>query len=280
MVAAAQPETTTRPLRGLTQEQLDHFNTEGYLVLRGFYRPDEVELLRETFMEMHRNGPVPGFFEPKTAEEAGGDPLKMYPRIMHPHRFDDTSRRYLLDSRLEPVLADLFGEEPLAAQSMLYFKPPGGRGQALHQDNFFLNVDPGTCIAAWCALDHVDRENGGLEVVPGTHAMDLFCPEESDSALSFTREYVAPPPGLEQIPVDMAPGDMLFFNGTLVHGSGPNSSADRFRRSFICHYVPRSTEVMSSWYRPVLTFAGEELIIDANPGGGPCGTDGQPVGPH
>ncbi len=276
MVAAAQQQQ----LRGLTQDQLDHFNTEGYLVIRGFYRSEEVDLLRETFMEMHRNGPVEGFFEPKTAEEAGGDPLKMYPRVMHPHRFSEIPRQYLLDSRLEPVLTDLFGEEPLAAQSMLYFKPPGGRGQALHQDNFFLNVDPGTCIAAWCPLDYTDQENGGLEVVPGTHAMDLFCPEESDSALSFTREYVAPPPGLEQIPVIMEPGDMLFFNGTLVHGSGPNSSTDRFRRSFICHYVPRSTEVMSSWYRPVLTFSGEEVYIDANPGGGPCGTDGQPVGPH
>ena len=275
MVAAAQQ------LRGLSQDQLDQFNTEGFLVIRGFYHPEEVDRLRDTFMQMHRNGPVEGFFEPKTEEEAGGDPLQMYPRILHPHRFVDLAQRYLLDARLEPVLTDLFGEEPLAAQSMLYFKPPGGRGQALHQDNFFLSVDPGTCIAAWCPLDYTDQENGGLEVVPGTHAMDLFCPEESDSALSFTRQYVPPPPGLKAIPVVMEAGDMLFFNGTLVHGSGPNASEDRFRRSFICHYVPRSTEVMASWYQPVLTFAGEEVFIDENPGvGGPCGTDGKPVGPH
>ena len=272
--------TTEQTRRGLSTEQLERFHSDGYLVIRQFYRPDEVALLRDTFMEMHRDGPIPGFFEPKTAAEANGDPLAMYPRIMHPHRFNDVPRRYLLDARLEPILTDLFGEEPLAAQSMLYFKPAGGRGQALHQDNFFLNVDPGTCIAAWCPLDAVDQENGCLEVVPGTHRMDLFCPEESDATQSFTREYVPPPPGLEQVPVEMAAGDMLFFNGTLVHGSGPNHSAERFRRSFICHYVPRSTERMSSWYRPVLTFSGEEVEIAANTDGGPCGTDGQPVGPH
>jgi len=56
--------------------------------------------------------------------------------------------RYLLDDRLEDVLTDLFGEEPLAAQSMLYFKPPGAKGQALHQVNFYLKVEPGICIAA------------------------------------------------------------------------------------------------------------------------------------
>ncbi len=268
-------------LRALTPEQRERFDTDGYLILKQFYRPEEVTLLVDTFMEIHRNGPVKGYFSPKTAEEANGDPLKMYPRIMHPHRFNDTARQYLLDSRLEPVLTDLFGEEPLAAQSMLYFKPAGGRGQALHQDNFYLNVDPGTCIAAWLALDHVDLGNGCLEVVPGTHAMDLFCPEEADSSVSFTREYVPPPPGLEKVPVMMEPGDMLFFNGSLVHGSGPNSSADRFRRSFICHYIGRSAERMSEWYRPILTFAGDEVTIDANTGGGPCGTENESMAaPH
>jgi ectoine hydroxylase-related dioxygenase (phytanoyl-CoA dioxygenase family) len=269
-------------LRALNKEQREQFDTDGYLILKQFYRPEEVQLLVDTFMEIHRNGPVKGYFAPKTAEEANGDPLKMYPRIMHPHRINDTARQYLLDSRLEPVLTDLFGEEPLAAQSMLYFKPAGGRGQALHQDNFYLNVDPGTCIAAWLALDHVDLGNGCLEVVPGTHAMDLFCPEEADSSVSFTREYVPPPPGLEKIPVIMEPGDMLFFNGSLVHGSGPNSSTDRFRRSFICHYIGRSAERMSEWYRPILTFAGDEVTIDANKGGGPCGTENESMGgaPH
>jgi ectoine hydroxylase-related dioxygenase (phytanoyl-CoA dioxygenase family) len=273
--------STHQSLRILAPDQREQFDTDGYLILKQFYQPEEVQLLVDTFMEIHRNGPVKGYFAPKSAEEANGDPLKMYPRIMHPHRFNDVALRYLLDSRLEPVLTDLFGEEPLAAQSMLYFKPAGGRGQALHQDNFYLNVDPGTCIAAWLALDHVDLGNGCLEVVPGTHAMDLFCPEEADSSVSFTREYVPPPPGLEKVPVIMEPGDMLFFNGSLVHGSGPNSSTDRFRRSFICHYIGRSAERMSEWYRPILTFAGDEVTIDANQGGGPCGTENDSMAaPH
>lgn len=128
MVAAA-PE-----LRGLTPAQLDRFHEDGYLVIEGFYPPDEVDLLRETFMRMHRDGPGEPYFHPTSAEAAGGDPLRMYPRVMRPHRFNDVARSYLLDRRLEPVLHDLFGEQPPAAQSMLYFKPTGGRGQALHQD--------------------------------------------------------------------------------------------------------------------------------------------------
>ena len=114
--------------------------------------------LIDTFMDIHAKGRVPGFFEPIPADQAKDDILKQYPRIMHPHRFNEVARRYLLDARLGTILADLFQEEPLAAQSMLYFKPAGGRGQALHQDNFYLRVEPGTCIAAWVALDPADRE--------------------------------------------------------------------------------------------------------------------------
>ncbi len=262
----------------LSVEQLRAFEDDGYLVVRGLFLPDEVRELIDTFMSMHAGGSIPGCFELKPGAETSSDPLKRFPRLMHPHRVNDVARRYLLDPRLGDILADLFGEEPLAAQSMLYFKPAGARGQALHQDNFYLKVEPGTCIAAWVALDPADRENGGLEVVPGTHRMDLFCPEEADLGTSFTREYVPPPPGLSAVGVDLAPGDVLFFNGSLVHGSGPNRSSDRFRRSFICHYIGRSAERMSSWYRPILTMSGEEVILDSNTGGGPCGVEA--TGPH
>ena len=268
--------TITTPT--LTAEQLRTFDEQGYLVIRAVLPAGEIRLLLDTFMQMHANGPIPGFFAPRSLAEAQGDLLKVYPRIMHPHRFNPVALRYLLDQRLGAILADLFGEEPLAAQSMLYFKPAGARGQALHQDNFYLKVEPGTCLAAWIPLDPADRENGGLEVVPGTHKMDIFCPEEADSSLSFTREYVPVPPGLKAVPVDLAPGDILFFNGSLVHGSQPNRTADRFRRSFICHYIGRSSERMSHWYRPILTMNGEEVQIAENTDGGPCGTEIS--GPH
>ena len=35
----------------------------------------------------------------------------------------------MLDPRVAEVLWELFGEEPLAAQSMMYYKPPGARGR-------------------------------------------------------------------------------------------------------------------------------------------------------
>jgi hypothetical protein len=42
----------------------------------------------------------------------------------------------------------LGGSEAYAAQSMYYYKPPGAKGQGMHQDNFYLLASPATCIAA------------------------------------------------------------------------------------------------------------------------------------
>jgi ectoine hydroxylase-related dioxygenase (phytanoyl-CoA dioxygenase family) len=33
----------------------------------------------------------------------------------------------------------------------------------------------------------------------------------------------------------MEPGDVLFFNGQVIHGSLPNRSSTRFRRALIAH---------------------------------------------
>jgi ectoine hydroxylase-related dioxygenase (phytanoyl-CoA dioxygenase family) len=156
---------------------------------------------------------------------------------------------------------------------MFYFKPPGGRGQALHQDNFYLRVKPGTCIAAWTAVDDTDLENGSLFVVPGSQYSEVLCPHPADPSKSFSVEEVDIPDGMAPVEMRMGAGDVLFFNGSLIHGSYPNISKDRFRRAFICHYVPQDTEAMSAGYYPLHDFQGNQLTRESAEGGGPCGTE-------
>lgn len=276
---------TVTASRSLSAERKAQFQRDGYLVIPQFFRPEEIAAIRETFMAMNADGPVPGLSEinPKYTPD---DPLAFYPRMMHPHRHPGLpvgplAMRYMLDARIHAALHDLFGEEPVAAQSMFYFKPPGARGQDLHQDNYYLRVRPGTCLAAWLAIDDADPENGGLVVVPGSHLLDILCPERADSTVFFTTDHLDVPEGMQEEALTLKAGDMLFFNGSLIHGSYPNASAERFRRAFICHYVPRDSEEASHWYRPLFGFDGQEAQIADATGGGPCGISQEAVkGPH
>jgi len=38
---------------------------------------------------------------------------------------------------------------------------------------------------------------------------------------------------------DMEPGDALFFHGRIIHGSYPNTTTDRWRRTFIKSLNPQ-----------------------------------------
>ena len=269
----------------LLEAQLAQFGRDGFLAIRGLISVDEIETIRDAFMLQAADGPVPGLSDLPRGAVASNDPLSRYPRMMHPHKHADRevgrlAMRYMLDPRLQPILADLFGETPFAVQSMFYFKPPGARGQDLHQDNFYLRVKPGTCMAAWIAVDDADAGNGGMMCVPQTAMLDIACPEPSDPSLSFTTEHVEPPAGLEPQMMQLKAGDVLFFNGSVIHGSTPNTSTDRFRRSLIFHYVPESTVEMSHFYE-ALSFDGARQDIAVNMDGGPCGTmQGLPAGPH
>lgn len=274
-------------------DQTAQFRRDGFVVVRQVFPPHEIAEIRDTFMAMAKNGPVEGLSEVKPAMNRGeqveygpNDPLALFPRMLHPHNHLDKpigplSMKYMLHSKLEGILTALFAEEPVAVQSMFYFKPPRSRGQALHQDNFYLRVKPGTCIAAWVAIDDADEENGGMQCVRNTESYPIQCPEQSDASESFTTEYVKPPEEHRAEAVPLRAGDVLFFNGNVIHGSGPNRSRTRFRRAFIFHYVPLSTIELSHWYRTPFRFNQQLLSIPAAAGGGACGSaeDGQQA-PH
>ncbi|MCC6728415.1 MAG: phytanoyl-CoA dioxygenase family protein [Chthonomonadales bacterium] len=251
------------------EEHARQFERDGYAVVRGLFAADEADRLRDHFMLLREAGAYPG--DSAGVDSLASDPLKRYPRMIHMHRWDETSLRWLLDPRICAVLTALLGREPFAVQTMLYFKPPGARGQALHQDQYYLRAAPGTCMAAWLALDACDEANGCMRVVPGSHRWPMLCAEKADTAVSFTDVTVPLLPEHEVRPVPLAPGDTLLFNGALVHGSYPNATPDRFRRALIGHYIEGQADRVASYYHPVLRMDGAEVELGNSTGGGQCG---------
>jgi phytanoyl-CoA hydroxylase len=253
------------------------FHRNGYAVARDLFPATAAAGYGDHFTALRRRGGFPG--DPGADPDAR-DPLRRYPRMMHMHRWDPATLDWLLDPRIARCLRSLLRAEPYAVQSMLYFKPPGARGQAMHQDNYYLRVQPGTCVAAWMALDTADEDNGCLHVVPGSHRWPILCTGPADTTTSFTDITVPLPAGTAVRSVLMNPGDVLFFHGSLVHGSEPNRSRDRFRRSLIGHYVHAEARQVAAYYHPALAMDGTPLSLEVSPDGGPCGVwvdrDGRP----
>ncbi len=243
------------------------FGQQGYAVSRGMFSAVEVAALTAHYMQLNDDrrdqGDVGGLGEQ--------DPLRRYPRMMQMHRWDPATLQFLLDARIGASMQEILGKLPYAVQTMIYFKPPTARGQALHQDQYYLRVEPGTCVAAWLALDDCDEENGCLQVVPGSHQLPVLCTVPADPSQSFTDVTVPLPDGMHIAPVHMRAGDVLFFNGQLIHGSFPNTSTSRFRRSLIGHYVVGEAEKVYKWYHPALRFDGSVMTLGESQDGSECG---------
>lgn len=263
----------------IEQKFVEQFKHSGYTLAKGLFSQEEVEHYRDHFMTLRAAGSYPG--DTAGVDVTSNDPLKRFPRMIHMHRWDDTSLQWMLDDRINHWLTSLTGIEPYAVQTMLYFKPAGARGQALHQDQYYLRVQPGTCLAAWLALDDCDVANGCLQVVPGTQNAPLLCTVKADTTQSFTDVTVPLGEGMQSVPVEMKAGDVLFFNGQLVHGSYPNTTTDRFRRSLIGHYIVGDAQKVAEFYHPALRMDGSVVGLDISERGGACGVwvekDGTPV---
>ena len=257
------------------------FSRDGYVVVPSLFSAQEAEVLKTHYRTLRESGNVPG--DPFRYPDPGlvVDPLQRYPRMLQMHRWDEISLKWLIDPRMNAVLTGLLGDEPIAVQTMIYFKPPTARGQALHQDNYYLRVKPGTCCAAWMALEEVDEENGCLQIVPGSHDWPVLCTVPADTNQSFTDITVPIPEGTPILPVRMQAGDVMFFNGQLVHGSLPNTSAQRFRHSLIGHYVHGDAQQVAAWFKPALRMDGRTVELETSDNGTRCGiwvdAQGKPV---
>ena len=52
------------------------------------------------------------------------------------------------------------------------------------------------------------------------------------------------------VPVPVPRGSTMFFGGNLIHGSGPNRTKDRFRRTFIGHYIDEASDQVGEILSP------------------------------
>jgi len=257
----------------LSEAAYEQFSEVGYCVVPGLFTNAGIDDI-EAFFEDYKHTGGQAFDGGSSYEEI--DFTQRQLRAMHPHRHSQRVTEWFLNPNVADVLAALLGKPALGAQTMYYFKPPGAKGQGMHQDNFYLLAAPATCIAAWTAIDTADLDNGCLWVVPGSHRSDIICPAKEpsgDTWLSYGDSHITKFPRDEKpVPVIVPRGSTMFFDGNLIHGSGPNRTQDRSRRTFIGHYISEASEALASFYHPVLDRDGRVVSgIGAPIGGGPCG---------
>jgi hypothetical protein len=199
-----------------TTEQLAQFDHAGFVVIRGFFVAAECTELRRWTEEIAGAPELPGrhmvYYE-DSMTEPGRRIVQRIENVCPFHPGFDTRLRH---GRLIAWAGALLGGEAVLFKDKINFKLPGGGGFALHQDQQAgWSVYAPLFLTAMVSIDPSTVENGCLEIVAGRHKEGLlgeeWRPLEAD--------------GLALLPVQTAPGDVIFFDSFVPHESGLNRTA-------------------------------------------------------
>ncbi len=223
----------------LTAEQIAQYERDGYLILRQGCSDDLIEAYNSHIYSIRAAETIPDWASPWRGGKPADDKDRFSVRLFNPHKHDGFSLQMMKLPVVRGALAQLLGDEAAGVQSMYFYKEPGSHGQAAHQDYYYIKNEPNTMIAAWIAMDDVDEENGCLWVIPGSHKLGLL-PHGKVKNLEEHEAWTHETEGVDlskEVPVVMRSGDILFFHNLLIHSSTRNRSANRWRRSYVCHYI-------------------------------------------
>ncbi|KAG2434181.1 hypothetical protein HXX76_007907 [Chlamydomonas incerta] len=267
-VVASAYKTAAPQLGTLSEEQVDKFHRDGFLVLEKFASPEECAALKTRMDQLlHDFDPqtisifstknqaattdnyflrsasdIGFFFEDKAFDEAGhlrqAKELSIN-KVGHAlHDLDPVFRQFSRSAAVCNVLRSLGYARPLPVQSMYIFKQPGIGGEVVpHQDSSFIHTSPLTCVGLWWALEDCTKDNGCLWAMPGIHKDGLKRRFTLGPGGKVAFDAPQPAYDLSQfVPLECPAGTLVLLQGENVHYSAENTSPVS-RHSYSMHLV-------------------------------------------
>lgn len=239
----------------------------GYEIVAGALTAEEVDAALAETIEICRGarGPVQGLVD--TAGRADDDVLAQCLAVHFPHKLSPLFETLLSTPPLMDAVTRSIGPDVKCMQSMLFVKASGKPGQAWHQDETYIPTRDRSLWGAWIALDEATIDNGCLWVLPGSHRHGILWPSRPHGTTDFDEGWEAygfPDDESAAIPVELAPGDAVVFNGYLLHRSLPNRRPAGFRRALVNHYMSARSLLPWDWdHRLPLTADMRDIVMVA-----------------
>ena len=230
----------------LSLADIAQYRREGYVVVRGVLSQEHVAECLAALTAIAADpdlqpGQRAGGTGPFIAFEPGADTraADSADMIRKFGDFTDASPALLraaMSARLHAVLDALMGQGRALMQEMALVKPPKVSGEKpWHQDAaYFRGSDPNLMFGAWIALDPATRDNGCMEVIPGSHLRGPapHVPMEDINLCTIRPDLLRLQ---DRVRLPMDPGDVLIFHGLIHHYTAANRSNQR-RRALQFHY--------------------------------------------
>lgn len=233
-------------LAALGAAEAERFHRDGFLVVEAMLPAAALAALRERFAPLFAGRFDTGVYPDEWYWREGMSLPDVTRHMANAWKADLTVARLALSADVGRAAAALAGwSGARLGQDTIWWKPPGTRPIAHHQDSSFMGfLEPARTVTCWVTLDDTSRDAGTLEYVPGSHRWPLTAlPEQFHGEADYRAQMraAAAAAGVEPpapVPVEVPAGSCVFHAGEIWHGSGANVTGDRMRRSIGIHMLP------------------------------------------
>lgn len=232
-------------LRTLGPSEMERFFEDGFVVIENVLDEAQLEALRASLPKLFSGKFDTGVYPDEWYWREGMSLPDVTRHMANAWKADLTVAKLALSADIGRAAALLSGwTGARLGQDTIWWKPPKTKAVSFHQDSSYMDfLDPPKTITCWVALDQTHRDAGTLEYVAGSHRWPLtqipegFHAPEDHRALMKRAAIEAGELDAKTVPMEVPAGSCVFHCGEIWHGSGPNLTSDRARRSIGIHMV-------------------------------------------
>lgn len=240
----------------LTEKERNFYEKNGYIVKKRFLSEAEVKYYNNRFEELCKEPSKRSKFmlvmrDVKDKNKELYDKTKLRNKSdivkLQDWQNDKILMEYVRNPNILNLISDFIGENIHSIHTMYFNKPPDKGNNSsrhpVHQDLWYFPFRPADrIVASWSALENIDKKNGCLFIIPGSHKIGTLlkhCYPKTGGIVNKAYHQIQ---GFNSNTVKnlqylyMEPGDTVFFHPLLFHGSGPNNSK-HFRRAISAHFA-------------------------------------------
>lgn len=231
----------------LTPEQRLFYEENGFILIKNLVSEEDVEKFRREFERICcQEVKVPGMIVMRDVAIAKSEFVPDQKAVSKLQDFQEDPElfRYCALPEILKYVECFTGPNIMAMHTMLINKPPDAGKKTsrhpMHQDLHYFPFRPADrIVCSWTAMETVNRQNGCLVVLPGTHKGTLKehdYPEWEGGVNKMYHGIRDYSPDHPRVHLVMEKGDTVFFHPLLIHGSGMNKTQG-FRKAISCHYA-------------------------------------------
>lgn len=225
------------------------FEEDGYVIVP-FLEPEEVQALLD-----FKNGTRPDNRFNTNAEDATYHFTFLDTNIPYKKEVFNTVMRFF-----QPAIDKwMIDYKPLIVNFVL--KDAGYGEVPVHQNWNFVNEDKFRSFSVWVPLVDTNKDNGTLEIIPGTHTQNFYAAKRSpwipwyfqDFSDFVIKEY--------HRPLNVKAGQAVIFDDSLIHYSTPNTS--QHQRIVIQNIIiPKEAEAVHYYRDPARPDVLQTMVVD------------------